>query len=66
MMTSREVIRLLEADGWVRARVKGSHHRFRHPLKQRLVTVAVHGARDMPTCDLVSRERQSGAKLRKE
>jgi predicted RNA binding protein YcfA (HicA-like mRNA interferase family) len=30
-MKSRDVIRALEADGWVLDRVKGSHHRYKHP-----------------------------------
>jgi predicted RNA binding protein YcfA (HicA-like mRNA interferase family) len=29
-MRSREVIQLIEADGWYEVEVKGSHHQFRH------------------------------------
>jgi predicted RNA binding protein YcfA (HicA-like mRNA interferase family) len=65
-MRPREVIRALEADGWVEVRSKGSHRQFKHPSKPGLVTVAVHGARELPMRDLVSIERQSGVKLRKE
>lgn len=35
-----EVIELLEADGWVLARVRGSHRQFTHPDKAGRVTVA--------------------------
>jgi predicted RNA binding protein YcfA (HicA-like mRNA interferase family) len=35
-----EVIRLLEADGWVLKRKTGSHRHFGHPAKPGLVTVA--------------------------
>jgi hypothetical protein len=34
-MKSSEVIKRLEADGWYLARVKGSHHHFKHPDKTR-------------------------------
>ncbi len=36
----REVIKLLEADGWYLARTRGSHRQFKHPFKKGLVTVA--------------------------
>ena len=38
-MRSREVIDLLEADGWYEVAVKGSHHQFKHPTKPGQVTV---------------------------
>lgn len=41
-MTVREIIKRIEADGWVQARQKGSHRQFKHPTKPRLVTVAGH------------------------
>ncbi len=36
----REVIRRLEADGWVLTRTTGSHRIFAHPTKPGLVVVA--------------------------
>ena len=59
-MKSREIIRALEADGWREVRSRGSHRQFRHPTKVGLVTVAVHGNRDLKARDLASIERQSG------
>lgn len=35
-MNSREVIGLIEADGWYLVRVNGSHHHFKHPKKDLL------------------------------
>ncbi|WPP47558.1 type II toxin-antitoxin system HicA family toxin [Pseudomonas sp. AN-1] len=32
-MRSREVIALLEADGWYEVAAKCSHHQFKHPTK---------------------------------
>ncbi len=38
-MKVRQVIRLLERDGWYLARTRGSHRQYRHLRKQGLVTV---------------------------
>jgi predicted RNA binding protein YcfA (HicA-like mRNA interferase family) len=35
-----EMIKLIEADGWVVDRVRGSHCQYRHPVKAGTVTVA--------------------------
>ena len=42
----REIIRLIEADGWYLSRQKGSHQQFKHPTKQGLVTIAAHRLSD--------------------
>lgn len=62
-MNSREVIALLKADGWLLARVKGSHHHFRHPTKPGTVTVP-HPRKDLPAGTLASIARQAGVSLR--
>jgi predicted RNA binding protein YcfA (HicA-like mRNA interferase family) len=36
----KEVIRLLEEDGWYLARTKGSHRQFKNPNKPGAVTVS--------------------------
>lgn len=46
-MNSKQIIKKLEMDGWFLARVKGSHHQFRHPSKPGLVTVK-HPDGDIP------------------
>lgn len=38
-MKVRELVRLIEKDGWYHARFRGSHHQFKHPNKPGLVTV---------------------------
>jgi predicted RNA binding protein YcfA (HicA-like mRNA interferase family) len=38
-MKVREVIRLLEQQGWVEMRSKGSHRHFKHPQQAFVVTV---------------------------
>lgn len=38
-MKVREIIRMIEADGWYLARTRGSHRQYRHREKKGLVTV---------------------------
>ena len=35
----REVIKLLEKDGWLLMTTKGDHRQFKHPMKKGKVTV---------------------------
>jgi predicted RNA binding protein YcfA (HicA-like mRNA interferase family) len=44
----RDVIRLIEADGWRFERQRGSHRIYRHPEKPGTVTVAGHRGKDLP------------------
>lgn len=57
--SSRDVIKMLEADGWFEVAVVGSHHQFKHPSKKGRVTVK-HPDKDIPLPTLKSIERQSG------
>lgn len=57
--SSKEVIRLLQADGWYEVRCAGGHHQFRHPTKPGLVTIP-HPRKDIPIRTLKSIERQAG------
>jgi predicted RNA binding protein YcfA (HicA-like mRNA interferase family)/predicted RNase H-like HicB family nuclease len=36
----REVIKLIETDGWYLVRMKGSHRQYKHPTKPGRVTIA--------------------------
>jgi predicted RNA binding protein YcfA (HicA-like mRNA interferase family) len=60
-VNSREIIKLLEKDGWQLVRVTGSHHHFRHPHKPGTVTV-IHPKRDMKKGTLNSIWKQAGIK----
>lgn len=42
-MNYKEIIKLIEKDGWYLIRQKGSHRQYRHPHKKGLVTIAHHG-----------------------
>jgi predicted RNA binding protein YcfA (HicA-like mRNA interferase family) len=61
-MEVREVLKLLERDGWVLTRSKGSHRHFRHPDKPGLVTVAGKPGLDLPRATLNSILKQAGLK----
>ncbi len=39
-MKVKEIIKLIENDGWILKRTKGSHRQFKHSTKSGLVTVA--------------------------
>jgi len=58
----REVIRLLEADGWRLVVTQGGHRQFKHPIKPGRVTVSGHLGEDMPNGTLASVMRQAGLK----
>jgi predicted RNA binding protein YcfA (HicA-like mRNA interferase family) len=62
-MRSADVIAKLTAAGWTLARVKGSHHHFRHPTLAGTVTVP-HPKKDIPKGTVRSIERQSGVSLK--
>ena len=59
-MTVREAIRLIESDGWIQVRQRGSHRQFKHPTKPGLVTVAGQPNRDLAPKTVKSILRQSG------
>ena len=37
--SSKEIIKILEQDGWMLKRIVGSHHHFKHPVKKGTMTV---------------------------
>lgn len=62
-MNSGDIIRKIEALGWFKVGVTGSHHQFKHPAIPGRVTVP-HPKKDVPIGTLRSIERQSQTKLR--
>ena len=46
--SSREVIKMLKADGWYEVNVEGSHHQYKHSAKKGRTTVK-HPDKDIPT-----------------
>jgi predicted RNA binding protein YcfA (HicA-like mRNA interferase family) len=60
----REVIKLIERDGWRFERQRGSHRIYRHPTKPGTVTIAGGRGRDMPVGTLENVLWQAGMKGR--
>jgi predicted RNA binding protein YcfA (HicA-like mRNA interferase family) len=60
-MTGKEIVARLKAQGWVLARVNGSHHIMVKGGKA--VPVPVHGSRDVGAGLLAAIARQTGVKL---
>jgi predicted RNA binding protein YcfA (HicA-like mRNA interferase family) len=59
----REIIKVIESDGWYLARQKGSHRQYKHPIKKGTVTVAIHSLSDDLSHDtLKSILKQAGLK----
>ena len=46
-MKVRDVIKMIEKDGWTLARQRGSHRQYKHPVKKGLVTIAGHPRDDL-------------------
>ncbi len=62
MMKVREVINLLESDGWYLAGTEGSYRQFKHPTKLGKVTVSGKISDDVRKGTLASILRQAGLK----
>ena len=45
--SSREVIKILQDDGWYLVAIEGSHHQFKHDVKPGKVTIK-HPCKDIP------------------
>ncbi len=61
-MKVREIIKLIEKDGWFLVRQRGSHRQFKHPVKKGLVTIAGHLNDDLGKGTLNSILKQAGLK----
>ncbi|MCD6326547.1 type II toxin-antitoxin system HicA family toxin [bacterium] len=61
-MQVREVIRLLERDGWRLVVTKGSHRQYKHPVRLERVTVAGHPNDNLAPGTLNSIFKQAGLK----
>ena len=61
-MKVRDVIRMLEDDGWFLVVTRGSHRQYKHTLKPGRVTVPGKPADDLAPGTLNSILKQSGLK----
>lgn len=58
----REIIRLIEADGWRHVRTRGSHRQYNHATKRGVVTVAGKPSDDIAPGTWNSILKQAGLK----
>jgi predicted RNA binding protein YcfA (HicA-like mRNA interferase family) len=56
----REIVRILQNDGWFQVRMKGSHRHFKHNLKTGLVTVPGNPGKELAKGTLGSIFKQAG------
>jgi predicted RNA binding protein YcfA (HicA-like mRNA interferase family) len=61
-MKVREILRMLEDDGWFLVATRGSHRQYKHPAKPGRVTVAGKPSDDLAPGTLNSILKQSGLK----
>lgn len=60
--SSRDIIKILKADGWYEIACDGDHHQFKHPAKTGKVTVT-HPKKDIPVKTAKSIAAQAGITL---
>jgi predicted RNA binding protein YcfA (HicA-like mRNA interferase family) len=60
-MNSRDIVKLIEKDGWQLVATRGSHHQFKHPSKTGRVTIP-HPKKDLPKGTVNSILKQAGIK----
>ncbi|MDR3280072.1 MAG: type II toxin-antitoxin system HicA family toxin [Synergistaceae bacterium] len=60
--SSRDVIKILESEGWYLVGVSGDHHQFKHSTKKGRTTVC-HPKKDLEKHELASISRQTGIKF---
>ena len=65
-MKVKQVIKLLEHNGWYLVRTKGSHRQFKNSQKPGTVTVAGKESLDLPRGTLNSILKQAGLKQQEE
>ena len=61
-MKVKEVVKLIEDDGWYLVRTRGSHRQYKHPTKPGLVTVPGNLGDDLAPGTLNSVMKQAGLK----
>ncbi|MCC0696250.1 type II toxin-antitoxin system HicA family toxin [Clostridioides sp. ES-S-0048-02] len=57
--SSREILKILNADGWYEVNCVGDHHQFKHPTKKGKVTVP-HPNKDLAIRTVKSIFKQAG------
>ena len=61
-MKVRDIIKVIEADGWYQVDTRGSHRQYKHPTKVGRVTIAGHPGDDIAAGTLNSILKQAKVK----
>lgn len=61
-MKVRDVIKMIEVDGWYHIVTKGSHRQYKHPAKPGRLTIAGHPGHDLAPGTLNSILKQAQLK----
>jgi len=61
-MKVKDLIKLIESDGWNQVRMRGSHRQYKHKVKLGTVTISGKLSTDIPIGTLNSVLKQSGLK----
>lgn len=61
-MKVKDVVKMIEKDGWFVVRTKGSHRQFKHQTKKGLVTIAGKRGDELAPGTLNSILKQAGLK----
>jgi predicted RNA binding protein YcfA (HicA-like mRNA interferase family) len=61
----RDLIRMVERDGWLHVRTTGSHRHYRHPTKPGTVTIPGHPSDDAAIGTERSIVKQAGLERKK-
>jgi predicted RNA binding protein YcfA (HicA-like mRNA interferase family) len=64
-MKVRDIVRLIQKDGWYLVVTKGSHRQFKHPSKPGRVTIAGKLSHDLSPATLNSILKQAQIKMEK-
>ncbi len=60
--SSREIIKILNADGWYEVACIGDHHQYKHSIKKGNITIP-HPNKDLPIKTVKSIFKQAGISL---
>jgi predicted RNA binding protein YcfA (HicA-like mRNA interferase family) len=61
-MKYRDILKMVEKDGWRLVSHEGSHRQFKHPVKRGRVTIAGHPSKEAAPGTLNSILKQAGLK----
>jgi predicted RNA binding protein YcfA (HicA-like mRNA interferase family) len=59
-MKVRQIIKIIEKDGWILIRMKATHRQYKHLYKKGLVTVAGNMNKDLALKTQISIFKQAG------